>query len=359
MGLVAWIDGVSKRLSSASRIPARMLLSPDEFQQAALCERMRVDRNGSVLSILVIELPSRLAAGDGIDRFAASIERRLRLTDSAGKMHDGRFGLLLPDTPESGAWKVAADLCEPYVPGSDRPRCQVVQYPSPDDGDGDLAPLGDSGTGVPASTTSEAFFALRSSPLKRAIDIVGGTVGLILAMPTLLLAALVIKCTSRGPVFYWQEREGLGGRRFMMLKLRTMRPGAHDSQHALRHRSEQDGPAFKLANDPRVTWVGRWLRKLSIDELPQLWNVLRGEMSLVGPRPLPTSESLQCAAWQRQRLQVMPGLTCIWQIRGRNVVPFDEWIRMDLQYIRRRSVWYDLVLIAQTVPALAFGKGPR
>jgi lipopolysaccharide/colanic/teichoic acid biosynthesis glycosyltransferase len=359
MGLVAWLDGVSKRLSSASRIPAKTLLSPDDFQRAALCERMRVDRNGSILSVLVIELPPRLAAGDGIGRFSASIEQRLRLTDSAGRLHDGRFGILLPDTPESGAWKVAADLCEPYVPGSDRPRCEVVLYPNQEGGDSELAPIDDSDSGIPATRPSEAFFALKSSPLKRVIDIAGASTGLFLAMPTLLLAALAIKCTSRGPVMYWQEREGLGGKRFMMLKLRTMRPGAHEFQEELRHRSEQDGPAFKLANDPRVTWVGRWLRKLSIDELPQLWNVLRGEMSLVGPRPLPTAESLKCAAWQRRRLQVMPGLTCIWQIRGRNVVPFDEWIRMDLQYIRRRSPWYDLVLIAQTIPSLAFGKGPR
>jgi lipopolysaccharide/colanic/teichoic acid biosynthesis glycosyltransferase len=171
--------------------------------------------------------------------------------------------------------------------------------------------------------------------------------------------AVVIKLTSRGPAFYSQEREGLGGRRFRIFKFRTMRLDADRMLAQLRQYSEQDGPAFKMSRDPRTTWIGRWLRKTSMDELPQLWNVLRGDMSLVGPRPLPIEESLKCSPWQRQRLAVLPGLTCTWQIVGRNTVPFDEWMRMDLQYVRRQSFLFDIELLLRTPTSLVLQRGPR
>jgi len=151
----------------------------------------------------------------------------------------------------------------------------------------------------------------------------------------------------------------LGGKSFKIYKLRTMRPDAESLKSELLAYSEQDGPAFKMANDPRITPIGRFLRKTSIDELPQLWNVLKGDMSLVGPRPLPVDESKSCQLWQRRRLSVRPGLTCIWQIRGRNSVSFDEWVRMDLKYIKRRSFWYDLYLIASTAPAVVAKRDGR
>jgi lipopolysaccharide/colanic/teichoic acid biosynthesis glycosyltransferase len=134
---------------------------------------------------------------------------------------------------------------------------------------------------------------------------------------------------------------------------------AEDLKHELRQHSEQDGPAFKMSSDPRVTPVGKFLRKTSIDELPQLFNVLKGHMTLVGPRPLPCPESNACSRWQRRRLDVTPGLTCIWQVKGRSKVTFTEWIRMDIRYIRRRSFWQDLKLILQTVPAVLFQRGAR
>jgi lipopolysaccharide/colanic/teichoic acid biosynthesis glycosyltransferase len=171
------------------------------------------------------------------------------------------------------------------------------------------------------------------------------------------LAALAIKITSRGGVFFTQYRDGLGGRPFRMLKFRTMRLGADDEKQALRQHSEQDGPAFKIKDDPRLTTVGRFLRATSIDELPQLWNVLRGEMSLVGPRPLPCDESARCRRWQRRRLEVTPGLTCIWQVSGRNLLPFEEWMRMDLRYVDGRSFWTDLNLLLWTIPAVLSRKG--
>jgi len=163
----------------------------------------------------------------------------------------------------------------------------------------------------------------------------------------LLTAAVAVRLTSPGPIFFFQPREGLGGRAFTMWKFRTMIVNAEALKSQLDN--EQDGPAFKMQRDPRVTRVGWFLRNTSIDELPQLINVLRGEMSLVGPRPLPIAESQACESWQRRRLDVTPGLTCFWQASGkRSEIPFQQWMRMDLRYAQRRSPVRDLLLIAQT-----------
>ena len=171
------------------------------------------------------------------------------------------------------------------------------------------------------------------------------------------MTALAIKATSRGPVFFTQERDTISGRPFTIYKFRTMCVDAEAKKGELRSLSEQDGPAFKMTDDPRVTPVGRFLRKTSIDELPQLFNVLLGDMSLVGPRPLPCDESHRCEAWQRRRLDVTPGLTCIWQVQGRSNVSFSEWARMDMQYIRSRSLMADLALLLKTIPAVIFRRG--
>lgn len=183
---------------------------------------------------------------------------------------------------------------------------------------------------------------------KRAIDIAGASLGLVVLSPVLVFAVMAIKATSGGPVFFRQMREGKDGRKFCILKFRTMVADAEKLQGRLRDKNEQDGPAFKLANDPRVTSVGRYLRRSCVDELPQLLNILKGDMSLVGPRPLPVEESLACTAWQRSRLTVLPGLTCTWQAYGGRDVKFAQWMQMDLDYIERRSFWFDLKLIFDT-----------
>jgi lipopolysaccharide/colanic/teichoic acid biosynthesis glycosyltransferase len=171
--------------------------------------------------------------------------------------------------------------------------------------------------------------------------------------------AALIRLDSKGPTFFRQARAGYGGKRFRMTKFRTMCIDAERLKAALRARSEQDGPAFKMLNDPRVTRVGAFLRRSSIDELPQLFNVLQGNMTLVGPRPLPCDETSACDVWQRQRLQVTPGLTCIWQIKGRSKVSFSEWVRMDVNYIRRRTLLHDLKILFLTVPAVLVRRGAR
>jgi lipopolysaccharide/colanic/teichoic acid biosynthesis glycosyltransferase len=212
--------------------------------------------------------------------------------------------------------------------------------------------------GLPAGSIAE----LLTYPIpwwKRVIDMAGAVVGLIMLSPVLLISAAAVKFSSSGPIIFKQKRSGLGGRPFMMYKFRTMVNGAEAKRKELEGLNEQDGPAFKLENDPRLTKIGRILRKTSIDELPQLWNVIKGEMSLVGPRPLPCTESEGCLPWQRHRMNVTPGLTCIWQIKGRSRVAFDEWVRMDMAYIGRRSFWKDLHIIFATIPAVLLRKGAK
>jgi len=215
---------------------------------------------------------------------------------------------------------------------------------------------------VQPGLSAEALDDLLIMPMprwKRLCDIVGAAALLIVTAPLLLIVAVLVKLNSRGSVIFTQRRAGLGGKPFTIYKFRTMVADAESQQQKLRSQNEQDGPAFKLTNDPRVTTFGRWLRKSSIDELPQLWNVIKGDMSLVGPRPLPLDESDACEPWQRRRLHVTPGLTCIWQVEGRSRVTFAEWVRMDVRYIRRRTLFHDFVILVRTVPAVLFRRGAR
>ena len=183
---------------------------------------------------------------------------------------------------------------------------------------------------------------------KRVVDITGEVLGLVFLAPLFIVTAILIKLDSRGPVFYQQLREGKDGKNFDIWKFRTMCVDAEQQKKQLLSQNEQDGPAFKMTDDPRITRFGRYLRKSCIDELPQLFNILRGEMSIVGPRPLPIRESQACSLWQRNRLKSLPGLTCIWQVDGGRDVDFDEWMRMDLEYLKRRSFWFDAKLMVRT-----------
>jgi exopolysaccharide biosynthesis polyprenyl glycosylphosphotransferase len=224
---------------------------------------------------------------------------------------------------------------------------------------GDLLP-------PPRITRFDALAAMSFAPVhhsrpklavKRAVDLVGATVGLLLSAPVMALAALGIRLTSPGPILFRQTRCGLNGRPFQMLKLRTMHSGAETSLAALLALNEMDGPVFKLRCDPRVTPFGRFLRRFSLDELPQLWNVLRGDMSLVGPRPAMPAEVAQYETTVRRRLSMRPGLTCLWQVSGRNQIGFDEWVRLDLRYIDTWSLGNDVRILLKTVPAVLSGSG--
>ncbi len=193
---------------------------------------------------------------------------------------------------------------------------------------------------------------------KRVIDLVTSLVALVLLSPVFLGIALAIKLTSPGPVLYRWRVVGQGGVPFTGYKFRTMVVNADALKAQLMAANEMSGPVFKIKQDPRITPVGRILRKLSLDELPQLWSVLIGDMSLVGPRPPLRTEYVQFEPWQRAKLSVKPGITCLWQISGRNRVSnFDDWVRLDLEYIRRRSLVFDLWILLRTVPAVLLSRG--
>ena len=192
---------------------------------------------------------------------------------------------------------------------------------------------------------------------KNTIDRIGALFGLLLAAPIFLLTALVIKLESRGPVFFKQVRSGLNGKPFKLLKFRTMCTNAEDKKAALKAFNEMSGPVFKIKKDPRVTRVGKFLRKYSVDEIPQFINVLKGDMSLVGPRPPLPEEVAKYEPWQHRKLSVKPGVTCIWQVNGRNTIDFEEWMKLDLQYIDNWSLWLDAKLLAKTIPTVIKGSG--
>lgn len=188
---------------------------------------------------------------------------------------------------------------------------------------------------------------------KRLIDIIGASLGLILASPIMLIVAILIKLEDpKGPIFFSQVRNGAYPTTFKMYKFRSMYIDAEERLQELMHLNEQSGPAFKIKDDPRITKVGKFIRKMSLDELPQLFNVLKGDMSLVGPRPAIPREVEQYTAYQKQRLFVKPGLTCIWQVSGRNNIGFDEWVELDIEYIKTRNLWIDIKLILLTIPAM-------
>jgi len=360
----------------ARRVGLHTLEKPAQFRAALDRESARSDRNGRPFSLVLVRPDPAIHTGSQGWRLVKKVILRARETDRIGWFAPGVLGVILPDTSVEGAQRLLADLRPMLGDVVETSRMQVfvypTQWPAPSAADSqtpqafaatDLLPelLGHyvNGSSPSAVGTMEQLLALPMPWWKRATDIAGAALGVILLSPVMLISAIAIKLTSRGPILFVQQRAGLAGHPFPIYKFRTMVTDAEERKHELRQHSEQDGPAFKMKSDPRVIPIGKFLRKTSIDELPQLFNVLKGHMTLVGPRPLPCPESNACARWQRRRLDVTPGLTCIWQVEGRSKVSFAEWIRMDLRYIRRRSFFQDIKLILQTVPAVLFQRGTR
>lgn len=188
--------------------------------------------------------------------------------------------------------------------------------------------------------------------IKRLIDVVCSFLGVLVLSPLFIIIAIIIKTTSKGPVFFSQKRVGKNGKEFDMYKFRSMVVNAEELKEKLAAQNEMSGPMFKMKDDPRVTKVGKFIRKTSLDELPQLWNVLKGDMSLVGPRPSLPKEVAQFEEWMYKRLEVKPGLTCYWQVSGRNNIDFEDWMKLDIKYVEERSTWVDVKLIFKTVGVL-------
>jgi exopolysaccharide biosynthesis polyprenyl glycosylphosphotransferase len=213
------------------------------------------------------------------------------------------------------------------------------------------------GQGVPLFELRPPIFAGTQWAVKRTFDVAVALLIAVIGTPVWLLIALAVKLTSRGPVFYPDPRVGLGEREFRMLKFRTMVVGAAGQQAALERANEASGALFKIRHDPRITTVGRLLRRFSLDELPNLINVLRGEMSLVGPRPLPLRDYALLDEWHRRRYNVLPGITGLWQIAGRSDLTFDDLVRLDFYYLENWSIWLDVSILAKTPLAVFARRG--
>jgi lipopolysaccharide/colanic/teichoic acid biosynthesis glycosyltransferase len=382
--------------------PDSALLGKEAFLHAIAKERARAERRDLTFCIVRIDFPGEAPPFPDrqFDRYLAACRSRLRITDEIGIFQDA-LGILLPETIASQAALVASDLDQisrqlGWSVASDIYVWPVPDHASPANHAGDTpgslhsrldsatsfddrTPLADGVTGNDDSPIATAIHrparvagisipsrtprvypletAIKTPGWKRTIDIAGAAGGLLLLSPLMFATAIAIKATSPGPVLFQQWREGKGGKLFRIYKFRTMRVGADDEKQRLRALSEQDGPAFKIKNDPRLTGLGKYLRMTCIDELPQLLNVLKGDMSLVGPRPLPVDESLHCNRWQRRRLDVLPGMTCTWQVCGGREVSFDDWMRMDLQYLRQQGLVEDVRLLTKTALVTVLHRG--
>jgi lipopolysaccharide/colanic/teichoic acid biosynthesis glycosyltransferase len=351
---------------------------PELLREVLRRERARSDRNSHGFSMLLYRVAGRT---DATRELVETLARRVRSTDELGWLDDTQVAVILPETSRAGAQRLAEDversLGERAVP------CKVFTYPGDDldfvedsthGSNGSAHPEADdlrpssadrrrmaarAGSLVRGGTPAEmeTFFLERLPIGKRLIDVAVSACVLVGVSPLLLLSAIAIKLDSPGPILFRQKRAGLGGRPFTIYKLRSMVSGAEARKRELLAMNEAKGPVFKMRNDPRVTRVGRILRKTSLDEFPQFWNVLRGDMTLVGPRPPTLDELPGYDRWQRRRLEVTGGLTCIWQVSGRSLVEFGDWVRMDLRYIERRSPLLDLKLLLLTVPAILTGRG--
>jgi lipopolysaccharide/colanic/teichoic acid biosynthesis glycosyltransferase len=366
------LTSLFRRRTGEPKLPPNML-DESTLKRVIRRERDRSNRTDRQFLLLFFSFPHDSCNKRSLRAFCDLLSRRLRSTDVYGYWGNKQVATVLPETPRDVAETVGKEVCDRF---SERQGIHLTfkvhvhpfnELEGLDDHDDSRTRPNARGTiGAPVDAadspctdvTSVSPLMIHRSPIwKRAIDIVGATVGLILSAPILAAAALAIRLDSKGSVIFKQKRSGLGGKPFVIYKLRTMSLDAESKKNKLRAPSEQDGPAFKIKNDPRITGIGNLLRKTSIDELPQLWNVLKNDMSLVGPRPLPCDEADACETWQKMRLDVKPGITCIWQVFGRSAVTFVEWMRMDLRYIRYYNLSIDLKLIWKTVITVIKRKG--
>ncbi len=379
-----------KQVLAKAPAPARTafpeLLSSSEFERMVQRERELADRHHHGFAVVVFVEHGQDASAR--EKLAELLLERIRFCDFVGRLDGERLAALLPCTSGAQAWVLADDLLKKLAEAGLRFDCKVLSYPSSRaakevarkrDDDSDETPpdepKGPRRSEAPTDAAALSMSQIRDAaglrpveslddeliiPLaawKRTLDVVVAGVLLVALLPLFAVVAALVKLTSPGPVIFKQMRAGAGGRPFPFYKFRSMYLDAEERKKALMSQNECDGPVFKMKNDPRITPVGRFLRKWSIDELPQLWNVLAGDMTLVGPRPPTLDEVEKYEPWQRRRLSITGGLTCIWQVSGRSQVGFEDWMRMDSRYARHRSWRMDLKILWQTAGAVLARRG--
>jgi lipopolysaccharide/colanic/teichoic acid biosynthesis glycosyltransferase len=397
-----WIAWPGKYANGLRVNTVSIIQSQESFRASIIRERQRVDRNLHILSLLLFTVGKQNANGITAQQLAHLLAERIRSTDEAGWFDNKRIGVILPYTCADGAYKLAEGICKAFNPEASVPGYAVHTYPSNwfsgDSGPSaqfeiiDLPPKRKAATpqssslpakhsqdknciSVTPSITSDFTpgctalpqaiepFLLQPLPIwKRIVDVLGSFFGLIVLSPILLLVALIIKVLYGGPVIFKQQRVGCSGRIFTLWKFRTMELGAESSLHRKYMSSLINGasdessakPMTKLDGDLPVTGFGRILRAISFDELPQLINVFCGDMTLIGPRPPTIYEVEDYLPWYYERFSIVPGMTGLWQVSGKNKLAFLEMIRLDIRYVRRLSLWSDIVIFLKTPLAIAY-----
>jgi len=352
----------------------KLFLLKDIFRKIIDRERNRANRTGEIFSLVAYLLEDEDNKRDALERLACTLSSNMRSIDAAGWLDLHHVGVLLPETDSGGAQLFAKKIEQELHHAGVLFGYEIFTYPSECLSDPERISLHSRNTNATSIQTGgstrnlantqcrpDYIFCLTRKVLKRGFDIVGSAIIILLLSPLFLLVALYIKAVSPGPVFFRQQRIGYGGQPFTFLKFRTMKPGSDSSGHqaylaSLIHGADEqagvEAPMTKLDHDPQIIRGGNVLRKSCLDELPQLFNVLRGDMSLVGPRPPIPYEVKEYHSWHRGRFDALPGMTGLWQVSGKNKLTFKEMVRLDIRYARNRSLWMDIKILFRTPLAI-------
>ncbi len=352
-------------------------LTKEVFRKVIDRERDRANRTGEIFSLVVVVLPEQTKRQKALATLGDTLSSRVRSIDAVGWLDQQHVGILLPETNSAGARKFAGKIDQDLHPAQFLLNYEIFTYPSDYLTDPQKISLyllagkserdrrstiacGDGGYRK-AHRSVDYMFSLSRRILKRGFDLFGASVFLLFFSPLFVVIAVVIKIVSPGPVFYKQQRIGYAGQPFTFFKFRTMRPDADSREHqdylaslikGASDKNVPDAPMAKLDHDPQIIPFGGLLRKTCLDELPQLFNVLRGEMSLVGPRPPIPYEVKEYHSWHRGRFNALPGMTGLWQVSGKNKLSFREMVRLDIRYARERSLWVDIKILFRTPLAI-------
>lgn len=341
---------------SGGWVPERRIESRQEFLESLKRERERSDRFDTVFSLIVVDVGRSGFRRRPRNRFLPHLLSRVRRPDIVGWLDRNRVGVLLPDTQIYGAIRLQKQVLEKFGGTVPFP-WRVYEYPAPPVKTPVILPLPDGPDLTVSAGNIADLFAIPLPLGKRLFDIVGSILALVVLAPFLLILALLIRLGSPGPILFRQKRIGWGKKPFACLKFRTMRTDADPCLHTdhVQQCMKTGAPLRKLDDgDQRITGFGRFLRRTCLDELPQLINILKGDMSFVGPRPEIYEVSQSYDPWHARRFDATPGLTGLWQVNGKNRTTFAQMMRMDIQYVRRRSLWLDAKILLKTVPAVLF-----